>query len=148
MTNINNQFINNEFINNIINHSPQNNSILNHTNDINQEIIEVIEQIYQQNILFNINIKNKQNTLCKLLNEYCLYTDNLVIGSYIRYIEKDNRIYPDLKLKMGGFVLSDTKDKILLKNNIGRIFNINKNKYSIFIKLNKNDKFRIMIDKI
>ena len=147
MTNLDNP---NEFINNIINHYQQNNN--NHaTNDIqdtNSEIIDTIEKIYQQHILFKKNIQNKKDTLDKLLNEYCLYKGVVVIGSYIRYLEKDNKIYPDLKLKMGGFVLKETNDQLLLKNNMGRIFSINKNKYSIFIKLNKDDKFRIMIDKI
>ena len=140
----------NEFINNIINHYQQNNNNYdtNNIKDTNSEIIDTIEKIYQQHILFKKNIQNKKDTLDKLLNEYCLYKGVVVIGSYIRYLEKDNKIYPDLKLKMGGFVLKETNDQLLLKNNMGRIFSINKNKYSIFIKLNKDDKFRIMIDKI
>lgn len=138
--------MNNHFIKHIlIQHERQNQNDLE---QINQQIRNAIHESYRDNILFKLNEQNYQDTLHKLLNEYYLYQDTIVIGDYIRYIEKDNKMYPNLKLKMGGFVMKDNLKQFVVKNKLGRIFTIQKEKYNIFIKLSKNDKFRFALQNI
>ena len=127
--------------------SKKKSSTINNMNYLNNQIINIVNEIYRPYELFKNNIENKKKSLNNLLNNYQYYVSSenfLVCGDYVRYITKEHRIGNNIYLKLGGFILGEDKDNIRITNN-RRIMNISKKKNYIFRKLTKNDIFRMSI---
>lgn len=116
-------------------------------NMINNQINNILDEIYRPYVLFHNNDLNKKKCLEHLLNNYQYYVSSdifLVSGDYIRYISKQMKLGNNIYLKMGGFLLDEDDKNIRITNN-NRIMKISKKDNYIFRKLTKNDIFRISI---
>lgn len=135
--------------NNLVNEilSIKRNNINNNMHFINNQITNIINEIYRPYELFKNNANNKKKSLQDLLNNYQYYVPRdifLVSGDYIRYVSKNIKIGNNIYLKLGGFLLDEDNNSIRITNN-NRIMKISKKDNYIFRKLTKNDIFRISI---
>ena len=118
------------------------NNILN-LEDEKQKTVDAINNIYS----LNMNENNKNNSdyaLDALSDKYKIVPNKytLVAGSYIRYIDTAN--YKDMKLRVGGFVLSDNGFSIVYKSN-NRCVKLNKKHCIIFVYITYNEQLRCAI---
>lgn len=106
---------------------------------------DVIKTIFER--FENEYNKINMSQVMKSLEEYKYVSGQEVIpeGRYIRYI--DVKDPAKLKLKQGGIVVQDHKYNVKLKNLSEDYFTISKKNSIIFIKYNKNDKIRDVLEK-
>ena len=108
------------------------------------KVHEIIQNIYQ--LYFNeSNINNKDYAIQSLLEEYKYVNNKYSInpGSYVRYIDTSN--HKDMKLKLGGFVITDNGYSLVYKND-NRFVKLNKKHCILFVKITYNEKLRCAIE--
>jgi len=109
-----------------------------------QICIDVIENIYQLH-KNEANENNKEYALACLADTY-RYVPNkfqLIPGRYVRYIDMSN--YTDMKVKLGGFLISDNGYSIVYKSE-RRLVKLNKKHCILFMSITYNEQIRCAIE--
>lgn len=108
-------------------------------------VIESINNIYS--LKLNENNENNRNYALNVLSDTYRYVPNkflLIPGRYIRYIDTSDS--NDMKLKLGGFVISDNGYSIVYKNT-NRLVKLNKKHCILFVSITYNEQLRCAISK-
>lgn len=112
--------------------------------DLDKEGLVVTKLLYDT--LNKCKTENNINTIeyCTdvLMKDYVYVplTNKLWVGRYSKYIDMSNP--SELKLKMGGFVISDNDHTVVMKQN-NKIFKVMKRSKLWFMKLNDVDKMKL-----
>jgi hypothetical protein len=109
-----------------------------------ETVTNVIRNIYELHQNEN-NENNKEYALHCLADSY-RYVHNkysIVPGLYVRYI--DTKDHTDMKVKLGGFVISDNGYSIVYKN-ANRFVKLNKKHCILFVSITYNEQIRCAIE--
>lgn len=104
----------------------------------------IIQNIYQ--LCKNENNENNKEYALSCLVESYRYVPNkffLIPGRYIRYIDMSD--HTDMKVKLGGFVISDNGYSIVYKND-HRFVKLNKKHCILFMSITYNEQIRCAIE--
>ena len=133
-----------EFIKNILEKTNNSWKIKSSIKEIDDEVERVVRNFYKPYLTFKQNVKNVEDTLEKLKGYmYVKNADDIPKSYYVRYLY--NKYFYDLTLCKGGFLISIEGNKLNLYT--GKIYiKVDRDKVTLFMKLKKNDKFRMLLN--
>ena len=118
----------------------------NNIHDLEKEQLKTEEIIHSTFEKFpnENNFNSMEYALDILVEDYAYIANDTILtnGKYVRYLDMKNPL--DIKLRLGGFVLSDNGYSLSLKG-IDRIFKVNKRNVLLFSQISDNDKIRSAI---
>lgn len=115
-----------------------------------KKVQEVLKTIFQR-FMNETNSKIYQDCLERLSEyRYISKEENLPEGRFVKYLNMNNP--HKLKLSIGGYVVEDLNFKLILKSAIqdddgnSKIFSVMKKNILIFMKIDNNDKMRLLCE--